>query len=77
MGEHRSIGQLLTIKPATQYGQSSRRSSISLTEFKDDVHLAYRLMYATDITNQDQSAFRNKVSLVSGDKVISVSRKEQ
>ena len=28
-------------------------------------------MYETDITNQDQSAFRNKASLVSGDKVIS------
>lgn len=35
------------------------------------MHLAYRLMYETDITNQDQSAFRNKASLVSGDKVIS------
>ena len=28
-------------------------------------------MYETDITNQDQSAFRNKASLVSADKVIS------
>ncbi|MBG9911584.1 adhesin [Bacillus xiamenensis] len=55
---HYSIGQ-------TEDGQDF------VIEFKDEVHLAYRLVYETDITDQDQSTFRNKASLVSGDKVIS------
>ncbi|MGV2911409.1 collagen binding domain-containing protein, partial [Bacillus safensis] len=64
-----SIGQLLDENHYT-IGQTADGQDFTI-EFKDDVHLAYRLMYETDITNQDQSAFRNKASLVSGDKVIS------
>ncbi|MFE0304425.1 MULTISPECIES: SpaA isopeptide-forming pilin-related protein [Bacillus] len=64
-----SIGQLLDENHYT-IGQTADGQDFTI-EFKDDVHLAYRLMYETDITNQDQSAFRNKASLVSADKVIS------
>ncbi|KPN12685.1 adhesin [Bacillus australimaris] len=64
-----SLGQLLDENHYT-IGQTADGQDFTI-EFKDDVHLAYRLMYETDITNQDQSAFRNKASLVSGDKVIS------
>lgn len=64
-----SLGQLLDENHYT-IGQTADGQDFTI-EFKDDVHLAYRLMYETDITNQDQSAFRNKASLVSADKVIS------
>ncbi|MCY7493890.1 SpaA isopeptide-forming pilin-related protein [Bacillus safensis] len=64
-----SLGQQLDENHYT-IGQTADGQDFTI-EFKDDVHLAYRLMYETDITNQDQSAFRNKASLVSGDKVIS------
>ncbi|WP_328703096.1 SpaA isopeptide-forming pilin-related protein [Bacillus altitudinis] len=64
-----SLGQLLDENHYT-IGQTADGQDFTI-EFKDDVHLAYRLMYETDITNQDQSVFRNKASLVSADKVIS------
>ncbi|MDI6560976.1 SpaA isopeptide-forming pilin-related protein [Bacillus altitudinis] len=64
-----SLGQLLDENHYT-IGQTADGQDFTI-EFKDDVHLAYRLMYETDITNQDQSAFRNKASLVSANKVIS------
>ncbi|WP_459777076.1 SpaA isopeptide-forming pilin-related protein [Bacillus altitudinis] len=64
-----SLGQLLD-ENHYSIGQTADGQDFTI-EFKDDVHLAYRLMYETDITNQDQSAFRNKASLVSADKVIS------
>ncbi|WP_338335514.1 SpaA isopeptide-forming pilin-related protein [Bacillus altitudinis] len=64
-----SLGQLLDENHYT-IGQTADGQDFTI-EFKDDVHLAYRLMYETDITNQDQSVFRNKASLVSADKEIS------
>ena len=64
-----SLGQLLDENHYT-IDQTADGQDFTI-EFKDDVHLAYRLMYETDITNQDQSVFRNKASLVSADKEIS------
>lgn len=64
-----SIGQLVDESHYT-IGQTADGQDFTI-EFKDEVHLAYRLVYETDITDQDQSTFRNKASLVSADKVIS------
>ncbi|MGE6631753.1 SpaA isopeptide-forming pilin-related protein [Bacillus sp. NPDC077027] len=64
-----SIGQEVDQDHYT-IGQTADGQDFTI-EFKDDMHLAYRLVYETDITDQDQSTFRNKASLVSADKVIS------